>query len=162
MPADRTARILTVALMVAIAALGVVPGVRMSHLLRRPVAPPPSEPQDAIYAMFNEARAGNVKAYLGAYTGPMEAALRETMAESTEAAFAHYLKNSAVSIKGVALSDPEKSSDTEAKVRVEYIYQDRNEVQTMYLEKRANAWKIARTDAGERIPTLIPYGTPVK
>jgi hypothetical protein len=32
----------------------------------------------------------------------------------------------------------------------------------MYLEKHANAWKIARTDAGERIPTLVPYGTPVK
>jgi len=162
MPADRTAKILTAALLVAIAGIGVAPGVRMSHLLRRPVAPPPSEPQDAIYAMFNAARAGNVKAYLGAYTGPMEAALRETIAESSEPAFTQYLKSSAASIKGVALSDPEKTTDTEAKVRVEYVYQDRNEVQTMYLEKRANGWKIARTDAGERIPTLIPYGTPVK
>ena len=92
----------------------------------------------------------------------MEAALRGTIAESSTAAFAQYLKGSAAGIKGVALSDPEKPSELEAKVRVEYIYQDRNEVQTLYLEKRANVWRIARTDAGERIPTLIPYGTPVK
>ena len=107
-------------------------------------------------------RAGDVKAYLEDYTGPMEAALRGTIAESSTAAFAQYLKGSAAGIKGVALSDPEKPSELEAKVRVEYIYQDRNEVQTLYLEKRANVWRIARTDAGERIPTLIPYGTPVK
>lgn len=161
MPADRTARILTAALLVVITGIALAPGVKLSHLLRRP-APAPLEPQDSIYAMLNAARAGDVKAYLNAYTGPMEAALRETIAESSPPAFAQYLKSSAASIKGVALSDPEKSYDTEAKVRVEYIYEDRNEVQTMYLEKRANAWKIARTDAGERIPTLIPYGTPVK
>ena len=162
MPADWTAKILTATLLVAIAWIGLAPGVRTSHIPRRPVAPPHSEPQDAIYVMFNAARAGDVKAYLGAYTAPMEAALRETMAESSELAFAQYLKSSAASIKGVALSDPEKASNSEAKVRVEYIYQDRNEMQTMYLEKRANGWKIARTDAVERIPALIPYGTPVK
>jgi hypothetical protein len=161
MAADQTAKILTAALLVAIAGIALAPGLRMSHLLRR-LAAPPSEPQDAIYSMLNAARAGDVKAYLGAYTGPMEAGLRETVAENSEPAFAQYLKGSAAGIKGVALSDPEKASEAEAKVRVEYIYQDRNEVQTMYLEKHANAWKIARTDAGERIPTLIPYGTPVK
>jgi len=162
MPANRTAKILTAALLVAIAGIALAPGLSLSQFLRRPVAPPPSEPRDAIYAMLNAARAGDVKAYLGEYTGPMEAALRETIAESSAPAFAQYLKGSAASIKGVALSDPEEASDSEVNVRVEYIYQDRNEVQTMYLERRANGWKIARSDAGERIPTLIPYGTPVK
>lgn len=47
-------------------------------------------------------------------------------------------------------------------MRVEYVYQDRNEVQMMYLEKRPSGWKISRTDGDERVETLVPYGTPVK
>jgi hypothetical protein len=162
MPANRKVRILTAALLVAVAGIGVAPQIRKSRLLQRPHPPGAPEPQDTIYAMLNAARAGDVKAYLAAYTDSMEAALRQTVAESSEPAFAQYLRSSAASIKGVATSDPEKISGAEAKVRVEYIYQERNEAQTMYLEKRPNGWKIARADAGERVPTLIPYGTPVK
>jgi hypothetical protein len=58
--------------------------------------------------------------------------------------------------------DPQTITDTEAKVRVEYVYQDRNEVQMMYLEKGSRGWKISRTDGDERVETLVPYGTPVK
>ncbi len=47
-------------------------------------------------------------------------------------------------------------------MRVEYVYQDRNEAQSMYLEKLSGAWKIARVEAAERVKTLIPYGTPVQ
>ena len=47
-------------------------------------------------------------------------------------------------------------------MRGEYIYQDRNEAQTMYLEKGPTGWKISRADSDERVKTLIPYGTPVK
>jgi len=162
MPANRKAQILTAALLLVVAGIGVAPQIRKLRLLRRPPAPAMPEPQDTIYAMLNAARAGDAKSYLTAYTGSMAAALRQTMAETSEASFAQYLRNSAASIKGVAISDPEKISDVETKVRVEFIYQERNEAQTMYLEKRPNGWKIARADAGERVPTLIPYGTPVK
>ena len=158
MSSNRTACILTAALLAAIAGLALAPGIRLP-LLRRPA---PSEPQDSIYAMLNAARAGDVKGYMGAYTGSMEASLRETIAESSEPAFAQYLKSSAATIKGVALSDRENISESAAKVRVEYVYEDRNEVQTIYLERRPEGWKIARTDTSERIPTLTPYGTPVK
>jgi hypothetical protein len=75
---------------------------------------------------------------------------------------ANYLKDSHAAIKGVAVSDPQKITDREAKVRVEYIYQDRNEVQMVYLEKGSGGWKISRVDSDERVQTLIPYGTPVK
>jgi hypothetical protein len=47
-------------------------------------------------------------------------------------------------------------------VRVEYVYQDRNEAQTMYLEKASSGWKITRVDGAERVKTLVPYGTPVQ
>jgi hypothetical protein len=48
------------------------------------------------------------------------------------------------------------------KLRVEYVFADRNEVQWMYLENANGSWKIARVDATERVKTLIPYGTPVQ
>jgi hypothetical protein len=104
-----------------------------------------------------------VKKYLAAYTGSMEAALRQTVAESSDAAFQKYLQDTSAALKGVAVMAPDAAAgDTEAKVQMEYVYQDRNEVQTLNLEKTANGWKIARVDSAERIKTLIPYGSPVE
>jgi len=120
------------------------------------------DPQDTIYAMMGAARAGDVKAYLACYTGPMEAALRQALAEATEPGFAKYLRDSNATIKGIAVSDLQPIADLEAKVRVEYVYQDRNEAQTMYLEKGPNGWKISRTDADEPVKTPVKYGTPVR
>jgi hypothetical protein len=120
------------------------------------------EPQDAVYAMLDAARAGDVKTYLASYTGAMQAALRQTVLETNEPSFARYLKDSNAAIKGVAISDPEKVGDGEVRLRVEYIYQDRNEAQVLFLAPEKNGWKISRIDSGERIRTLIPYGMPVR
>jgi hypothetical protein len=147
MKKHRKAQVATLALLLAVAAFAIVRNRR-----------PPSavqEPQDTVYAMLNAAKAGDVKAYLASYTGKMEAALRQTLT-------ANYLKETHAAIKGVAVSDPQKITDMEAKVRVEYIYQDRNEVQVAYLEKGPDGWKISRVDSDERVQTLIPYGTPIK
>jgi hypothetical protein len=157
----RTAQLLT--LVVLALALGI--GVMRKTGWRLPESKPAEEaqaPQDAVYSMLDSARSGDVKAYLAHYTGPMEAALRQAIAESTESAFAKYLRDSQAAIKGVAVSEPEITNGTEAKIRVEYVYEDRNEIQTMYLDRVSSGWKIARTEGDERIKTLIPYGTPVK
>ena len=159
----------TVAVLVVLLAVGLVrktgwrpTNLRPAQVVRQSEAKAGQDPQDAIYAMLGAARAGDTKAYLASFSGPMEAALRQTLAESTEPGFAKYLKDSHAAIKGVAVSDPEKTTDQEAKVHVEYIYQDRNEAQTMYLERGPSGWKILRADGDERVKTLIPYGTPVK
>jgi hypothetical protein len=154
---DYKAQVATVAVLVVLLTVGLVHKTGW-----RPQARAIAEPQDAIYAMLGAARAGDTKAYLASFSGPMEITLRQTLAETTEPDFAKYLKDSQAAIKGVAVSDPEKATDREAKVRVEYIYQDRNEAQVMYLEKGPRGWKISRADSDERIKTLIPYGTPVK
>ncbi len=127
-------------------------------------ATPPSNPtpQDIIYAALDAARDGKVNEYIGAHTGQMEQSLRKAVAESTEAGFARYLKETNAPIKGIALQEPQTLTDREVKVRVEYVFQDRNEIQWMYLEKSGNSWKIARVDSAERIQTLVPYGTPVR
>ena len=121
-----------------------------------------ANPQDAIYAMLDAARAGDVQAYLDAYTGQMAASLRQSLAETTRPGMARYLKETNAAIKGVAVSEPQALTDREVKVRVEYVYQDRNEAQYMYLEKAPGGWKIARVDGIERVKTLVPYGTPVE
>jgi len=135
---------------------------QVSQLSLKPQPKPEPTPQDSIYGMLDAARAGDVQLYLSNYTGQMSTALQQSIAESTEPKFSQYLKDSNAAIKGVAISEPQVLSDSQVKVRVEYVFQDRNEAQTMYLEKQGGAWKITRVDSAERVKTLVPYGTPVQ
>jgi hypothetical protein len=169
MTKERKTQIVTVAVLAA--AFGVVlaqktgwkfSDVKVADMVQRPAVKAELSPQDAIYAMLDAARAGDVKAYLVSYTGQMDSALKQSLAETTEAGFAKYLKDSNAAVKGIAISEPQTLTDREVKVRVEYVYQDRNEAQTMYLEKSSAGWKIARVDGAERVKTLVPYGTPVQ
>lgn len=167
MTKERKAQAVTVVVLVA--ALAVVlakkyewrlPRMNMDIARTAPKADP--TPQDAIYGMLDAARLGDVKAYLASYTGQMAAALRQSMVETGEAGMAKYLKESNAAIKGIAIAEPQTLTDRDVKVRVEYVYQDRNEAQWMYLEKAPGGWKIARMDGVERARTLVPYGTPVQ
>jgi hypothetical protein len=125
---------------------------------RSPAAP--SDPQDAVYAMLDAARSGDVKTYLASYTGQTEAALRRTASESPT--FSKYLQDSVAGVKGIVVSDPQPVTDQQVQVKVEYVYEKRNESQTLYLEKGTRGWKIVRTDAEERIQAPVPYGTRVR
>src|SRR5262249_1245363 len=164
MTKERKTQIVT--LIVLAGALGIVlaqrTGWRLSDVKIAAAPKPDPTPQDAIYAMLDAARAGDVKTYVAAYTGQMDAALKQSLAETTESGFAKYLKDSNAAIKGIAITEPQQLTDREVKVRVEYVYQDRNEAQTMYLEKGTGGWKISRVDSAERVKTLVPYGTPVQ
>jgi hypothetical protein len=159
MTRERKTHLATVAVLVL--ALAAALGQKTGWRCGRSGANAPSSPQDAIYGMLDASRSGNVSAYLASYTGPMLASLRESVRETTEAAFSGYLRNSNSAIKGVAVSDPQ-INDREATAQVEYVYQDRNEVQIVHLDKVGGEWKIARVDGAERVKTLIPYGTPVR
>jgi hypothetical protein len=121
-----------------------------------------SRPEDAVYAMYDAARAGDAKQYLGFFTGAMVQELERSEREMTADAFAKYLRGLNEGIKGLAVHAPETITESEVKLRVEYVFADRNEVQWMYLENANGSWRIARVDATERVKTLIPYGTPVK
>ena len=160
MTRDRKAQIITV-LVLAVAA-GIAVGRKDGFTLG--ASPPKADPspQDSIYAMLDAAREGKVSEYLAAHTGQMEQSLRKAVAEATEDGFSKYLKETNAPIKGVALHDPQTLTDREVKVRVEYVFADRNEVQFVYLEKSGSSWKVSRVDAAERIKTLVPYGTPVR
>ncbi len=124
-------------------------------------APTLAGPEEAVYAMFEAARAGSVDGYLNAFGGSLQDSLRSTIAEKTAPAFAVYLSESAAPVKGIALSDPQWESETKARIRLEYIYQDRNEVQSIEIQKISKSWKITKFEAGESVKAPIPYATPM-
>jgi hypothetical protein len=73
-----------------------------------------------------------------------------------------YLLDAYRQLKGVAVRSPRISSPFEAQIPVEYIYEDRNEVQQVYVKKVDGLWKIDRVEGVDRIKTLVPYGAPVE
>jgi hypothetical protein len=154
--ASKKARIVTIGILVC--ALGVVIARRgrstNAVFIKDPTA------QDAIYAMLDAAREGDVGKYVASYGGSMESSLKQAVTESAD--FGKYLRDSNAAIKGVAIMDPEQVNNVKVKARVEYVFQDRNEVQYMYLDKTPGGWKIVRVDSAERVKTLVPYGTPVR
>lgn len=127
---------------------------------RKPAAPP--QPQETIYQLMDAARAGDTDRYLGQFTGALEAALRKSVAEQGGDAFARHLRETNAPIKGVAVVDVEPGGEDTAKLRVEYVYHDRNEAQIVHLVHVGKAWKIARMDNAARVQTLVPYGAPVQ
>ena len=121
-----------------------------------------ASPEDTIYATLEAARAGDTKRYLDLYSGSLRASLDQMVSEGGETGFQQYLKSRSAELKGLAVFDPKPTTGTEVQVRVEYVYQDRNETQLMTLEKSGNVWRIVRSDNAERAKTLVPYGTPVQ
>ena len=160
MSKQRWARVLTITLLAAVVGAVTVRKTGLRAGIPRLIQRGEATPQDTIYSMLDAARSGDVKTYLAAFTDQMEQSLQQAISESPD--FSKYLKDSNAAIKGIAVHEPQSLSDRELKARVEYVYQDRNEVQFLYLEKTASGWKIARVDSAERIKTLIPYGTPVQ
>jgi hypothetical protein len=128
--------------------------------MARNMASAPAGPEDAVYAMLDAARAGDTKAYLDAFSGAMRDQLVEVMKENAEPSFAAYLNSQNAAFQGVAVSVTDRPSDTEAQVRVEYVYGNRNEVQSVYLRKDLR-WRIVKVAGSEQIKTLEPFGSAV-
>jgi hypothetical protein len=117
-------------------------------------------PEDAIYGMLDAARAGDTKFYLDAFSGTLRDQLLQVMKENIEPDFAAYLKSQNAAFQGVAVSVTDRPSDTEAQLRVEYVYSNRNEVQNIYLRKDAR-WRIVKVAGSEQVKTLLPFGSAV-
>ncbi len=118
-----------------------------------------ANPEDAIYSMLDAARAGNTKAYVEAFGGPMHDQLVQMVNESAEAKLSAYLTAQNAAFRGVAVAIIDRPNAAEAEARLEYIYSDRNEIQNLYLTKERGKWRILKVAGAERIKTLIPFGT---
>lgn len=119
------------------------------------------QPESVIWRMVDASRSADPQRYLACYTGEMQRVLRQNLQEMGSDKFREYLSNSLRSVKGIAVSAPETTAPLERRVSVEYVYEDRNEKQQIYLWQVGKEWKILRVEATERIKTLVPYGTPV-
>ncbi len=156
MTRERTAQVATVAIL---AAALVLVAVKRGGWKARAA---PVTPQDTVYRMLDAARDGDVRGYLRCYTGQMDSTLRQIVTEKGAPALAAYIRNFNASIKGVALQEPQPVSDREVRLRVEFVYQDRNEAQLYYLEQAGGEWKISRLENTQGVQTPVPYGTPVE
>ncbi|MFZ0594616.1 MAG: hypothetical protein WAM39_29435 [Bryobacteraceae bacterium] len=116
-------------------------------------------PDDATYKMLDAARAGDVKAYLNFFSGPLRAELAQTAKESPPNAFSNYLVRQSALLTGVAVTVLASPKEGESKVRLEYVYRDHSEVQDLTLHLEGGSWKIIRTAGSNQIKSLIRYGT---
>ena len=118
-------------------------------------------PEDTVYGMLDAARAGDTAVYVDTFSGPLQQQIQQVIRESGKTQFASYLTAQSSSFQSVALSVADQPSDVEARLRVEYVYANRNEVQTFHLRKSGGRWKIVGISGTDQIKTLIPYGTAV-
>ena len=118
---------------------------------------PPSNPEDGIYAMFDAARAGDAQAYLDCFSGQLHEQLAATAKE--DAKFKDYLLKQNSDVQGVAVTVTDRPSTDEARVRLEYVYSDHNEVQNVHLKREGARWKIINMDGVQPAQPLVPYGT---
>ena len=123
--------------------------------------PRAANPEDTVYGMLDAARAGDTTVYVDSFSGPLQQQIQQAIRESGKKQFATYLAAQSSSFQSVALSVSDQPSDAEARLRVEYVYANRNEVQTFHLRKSGGRWKIIGISGTDQIKTLIPYGTAV-
>ncbi len=109
--------------------------------------------------MLDAARAGNTRAYLDSFSGPMHDQLLQIVNENTEPKFSAYLTAQNAAFQGVAIALIDRPSETEADARLEYVYSNRNEIQNLFLKNERGRWKILKVAGAERIKTLVPFGT---
>jgi hypothetical protein len=118
-------------------------------------------PEDTVYGMLDAARAGDTTEYVDTFAGPLRQQVEQVMRESGKPQFATYLATQSGAFQSVAVSVTEQPSDAEARLRVEYVYNNRNEVQTFHLKKDSGRWAIVGISGTDQIKTLIPFGTAV-
>jgi hypothetical protein len=157
--------VFTISLIVALLALVILRAnawrLPLPAWVSRSFSSAPATPEDAVYGMLDAARAGDTKTYLESFSGAMREQLLQVVKESSDASFAAYLKSQNSAFQGVAVSVTDRPSDTEAQLRVEYVYSNRNEVQNLFLRKESLRWRIVKVAGSEQVKTLIPYGTAV-
>ncbi len=119
----------------------------------------PPSPEDGIYAMFDAARAGDAKAYLDCFSGPLRDQLAATAREDDQTKFKSYLLTQNSDVQGMAVTVTDRPSADEARARLEYVYTDHNEVQNIRLKLEGRSWKIVSMDGAQPVQPVVPYGT---
>jgi hypothetical protein len=139
--------------------VGLAAGAVFLSYRQRPKTP--EEPENVIWRVLDQSRAGSVEGYMDCFTGSMREQLEVTARGMTLPRFSEYLRESIEKVKGVAVYDVQRSGEGAATLVVEYVYQDQNERQRMSLRKEGESWRIESAEPSSRIQPVIPYGKPV-
>jgi hypothetical protein len=156
----------TIAAIVTVALMGLMLAVG----LRRPAAGPASHPTAAsdrsrtpegrLRALLEDARAGDVDAYLDAYAEPLRSRIAREADEAGHTAFAAELRRAAAARRGHALFAPEPDGADAVRIAVEMVYPDRNERQVYRLERGPDGWRIAAVESPHGRSPDARFGTP--
>lgn len=120
-----------------------------------------AEAVDCIRDMTRYAREGRVGDYLNCFDAPLRAKLEGVRDKGGPGEFAASLRRRAEPVRGVAFSDETRLDESTVRVKVEWVFTDRNEIQSFMLRKGEWGWKIADMTEAQYKKPLIPYGTKV-
>jgi hypothetical protein len=118
-------------------------------------------PEDSVRTMFAAARDGRTADYLACFCESLRASLDDTARSMGDPKFREYIQGSAAPIMGMAFSDIAVRNATEATLRCELVFKDRNEVQRFALKRTGSRWLISAMTPAERIQPPVKYGTKV-
>ena len=118
-------------------------------------------PEDCVRAMFQAAREGRAAEYLDSFCDGLRASLDDTARSMGDRKFREYIQDAATPIMGMAFSEMAVREGTEATLRCELVFKDRNEVQRFTLRKAGGRWRISAMTVAERIQPPVPYGKKV-
>ena len=126
-------------------------------------SPPPagSGAMECIRALSQSSREGCVEDYLRCFAPAMRRKLERARDEMQKGEFADYLRRRAEPVKGFAMYDEIVLGEETVRLKVEWVFQDRNEIQTFQLKKIDGQWKIVDMDEAQYRKPPVPYGTPV-
>src|SRR5260370_32812083 len=142
---QRIAQILTVLILAGVLGGTLIKKNRWTfRTTRAAMRPADATPEDAIYSMLDAARKGDVQKYLASYSGPMQASLRQSIAESSNSAFGQYLQDTNAALKGVAGSAPLENKHGGEKSPRGKIEHGRKVCRTLVTKKDTNQCQTTR------------------
>jgi hypothetical protein len=124
-------------------------------------APEKGSPGGCIRAMLRYSRDGVVKDYLDCFTGELRQELEQARDQAGAKEFANLLRGRAEPVRGVAVSDETAVDDVTTRLKVEWVFEDRNEIQMFTLAKEGGTWRISDMTEAQYMKPEIPYGTEV-
>ena len=124
-------------------------------------AEPGSAAADCIHNMLRYSREGRTAEYLDCFEPKLRAKLEGERDAMKAGEFADYLRRRAQPVRGFACSDETVLDENTNRIKVEWVFEDRNEIQLFSLKRIDGVWKIAdMTEAQYKKPS-VPYGTKV-
>lgn len=136
-------------------------GVVLLHSYRGSVGKRQRMPEDVVLKMFDAMERGDMAAYLSLLAEDARARAELMLSEAGEREFKRQLKSMHEGIKGIAVSKLEQLSDDEVVLKVELVFESKNEVQQVRLKRIKGEWKVVEVMQSKHLTPPIPYGTPV-